>query len=105
MNDSVPILFLLGPSGVGKTQLGQWVSEDLNLLWIELDRWPEGDGIDLANLRTEWDALWNTCQAQAIATTLRARVLSAGAHGAVVTFPSLVVFSASQLVALEQAGI
>jgi hypothetical protein len=105
MNDSMTILFLLGPSGVGKTQLGQWLSEDLHLLWIEIDRWPEGDGIDLAELRTEWDAFWKTCQAHPIATTLRARVLSAGANGVVVTFPSLVVFSAPHLAALEQSGI
>jgi hypothetical protein len=105
MTDNAPILFVLGLSGIGKTQLGEWVSEDLNFLWIEIDRWPEGDGIDLATLRAEWDALWNACQAGIIATTLRARVLSAGAHGAVVTFPSLVVFSAQQLAVLEQAGI
>jgi hypothetical protein len=105
MTDDVPILFVIGPSGVGKTKLGQWVSEDLKFLWIEVDRFPEGDGIALADLRTEWHALWNECQAHAIATTLRARVLSAGAQGAVVTFPSLVVFSAPQLAALEEAGI
>jgi hypothetical protein len=105
MTDNAPILFVLGLSGIGKTQLGEWVSEDLNFLWIEIDRWPEGDGIDLANLRAEWDALWNACQAHAIAATLRARVLSAGTNGAVITFPSRVVFSAQQLAVLEQAGI
>ena len=105
MTQNVPILFLLGPSGVGKTTLGQWVSEDLDLLWIEIDRFPDGDGIDLANLRTEWDAFWNVCDAGVIATTLRERVLAKGACGAILTFPSLVVFSAEHLECLEQAGI
>lgn len=105
MTENVPILFLLGPSGAGKSKLGQWVSEDLNFLWIEIDRWPEGDGIDLADLRTEWDAFWNACQAGAIVTTLRARVLAKAARGAVLTFPSRVVFSMPQLASLEQAGI
>jgi hypothetical protein len=105
MIDGVPILFLLGPSGAGKSQLGQWIGEDLHFLWIEIDRWPEGDGIDLADLRAEWDAFWNTCEAAAIATTLRARVLAKAAHGAVLTFPSRVVFSMPQLASLEQAGI
>ena len=41
-------------TGVGKSTLGQWVGEHLGFLWIEIDRWPEGDGIDLADLRTEW---------------------------------------------------
>lgn len=105
MTDSVPILFLFGPSGAGKTTLGQWVAEDQDFLWIEIDCWPECDGIDLANLRAEWDELWNHCQAGAIGNALRARVVSKGARGAILTFPSLVVFSALQLASLKQAGI
>lgn len=65
MNDGVPILFLLGSSGAGKSRLGQWIAEDLDFFWIEIDRWPDGDGIDLTDLRAEWDALWNTCEAGA----------------------------------------
>ena len=105
MTDNLPILFLLGPSGVGKSTLGQWVAEDLDFLWIEIDRWPDGDGIDLADLRAEWHALWNASHADNIATTLRARALAKGTRGVVLTFPSLVVFSAQQLAVLEQAGI
>ena len=68
MTDNLPILFLLGPSGVGKSTLGQWVAEDLDFLWIEIDRWPEGDGIDLADLRAEWHAVWNASHADTISS-------------------------------------
>jgi hypothetical protein len=47
---SKPILFLLGPSESKKTQLASWVAEDLGFVHIEIDRWPEGDGIDLSPL-------------------------------------------------------
>ncbi|MGB8918732.1 MAG: shikimate kinase [Candidatus Sulfotelmatobacter sp.] len=104
MTVNTPILFVLGPSGAGKTTLGQWLAEDLHFLWIEIDQWL-ADGIDRANLRPEWNEFWDRCQAGAIASTLRARVLNDGARGAVLTFPSLVVFSVQQLAVLEQAGI
>lgn len=105
MTNGVPILFVLGPSAIGKTKLGERVADDLNFLWIEIDRWPEGDGIDLAELRVEWSEFWNHCQAGAIATTLSTRVLSKAARGAIVTFPSRVVFSARQIMALQDCGI
>jgi hypothetical protein len=104
MTVNTPILFVLGPSGAGKTTLGQWLAEDLHFLRIEIDQWP-ADGIDRANLRPEWNEFWDRCQAGAIASTLRARVLNDGARGAVLTFPSRVVFSVQQLAVLEQAGI
>ncbi len=105
VTDKMPILFVLGPSGVGKTTLGQWFAEDRDFLWIEIDRWPEGDGIDLADLRAEWDEFWNASQAGAIATTIRARVSASAARGAILTFPGRVVFTAHQLTALEDGGI
>ena len=104
MTVNAPILFVLGPSGAGKTTLGQWLAEDLHFLWIEIDQWMT-DGIDRANLRPEWNEFWDRCQNGAIASTLRARVLNDGARGAVLTFPSLVVFSVQQFAVLEQAGI
>ena len=33
-----PIVFLLGLSGAGKSQLATWIAEDLGFLWIEIDR-------------------------------------------------------------------
>lgn len=105
MTDNVPILFVLGPSGAGKTTLGERVEKDLDFLWIEIDPMPEVDGIDRADLRAEWDEFWIGCQAGAIASSIRARVLKKGARGAVLTFSSRVVFSTPQLASVEQAGI
>jgi len=105
MTDKVPILFVLGPSGAGKTTFGRCVKTNLDFLWIDIDPMPNVDGIDLAGLRTEWDEFFNACHAGAIATTLRGRVSKGGTRGAVLTFSSLVVFSSPQLAALKKAGI
>ena len=51
-----PLVFLLGPSGAGKSTLAQWLAEDVAFLHMEIDRFPNGNGIDLAGLRMEWDA-------------------------------------------------
>src|SRR5262249_32808173 len=51
---SKPVVFLLGPSGVGKTTLGDALHEKLGMHHILFDGHPEGDGVDVAKLRTEW---------------------------------------------------
>ena len=107
MPQSINILFLLGPSGSGKTTLGNWLEEDTDFGWqhIEIDRWPEGDGIDLEGLRPEWDAFCTSANAKPLAITINARLASARFRGATLSFPSGVVLSNQHLIAAEQAGI
>ena len=50
------ILFLGGPSGSGKTTFASGFLKSQGRSHLEIDRFPEGDGIDLERLRTEWDA-------------------------------------------------
>src|SRR4030095_16670702 len=80
------LIFILGPSGAGKSTIGQWLAEALDLLHIEVDRWPDGDGIDLTGIRTEWDLYINGSTSPLI-STLRSRVRKAAQSGAVLTFP------------------
>jgi len=101
---SEPILFLLGPSGTGKSTIARWVAEDLHFLHLEIDRYPDGDGIDLENLREEWNAFCDG-QLHPIASELRRRVHSARCSGAVVSFPSRLVLSLGQLLAAQSIGI
>jgi hypothetical protein len=99
------ILFLMGPSGVGKSTLAGWIAKDLGLLHIEIDRFPEGDGIDLEGLRTEWDAFWNGRNMGPITSTLLTRASSADCSGVILSFPSGVVPSSEHLEAAEKARV
>jgi hypothetical protein len=55
---------------------------------IEIDRFPDGDGIDIEALRPEWNAFWNRCEATPLSQVLAGRA-SVGAYaGAILTFPS-----------------
>lgn len=100
--DGAPIAFLLGLSAAGKSTLGGWVAEDMGFIWLEMDR---VNGFEAEGLRAEWDVFCKTCQAENLASAVRARVLGACASGAIITFDSTTVFPASHLAALEQAGI
>lgn len=102
--NALPILFVLGPSGCGKSTLAGWASTDLNLLHIEIDRFPD-DGIDLERLRNEWDAFWNHADPQRLITELRRRAQAAGFRGAILSFPSGVVPKHAQVAAAKAAGI
>jgi hypothetical protein len=84
--------------------IGQWLAEGLDLLHIEVDRWPDGDGIDLAGIRTEWDLYLGGSIAPLI-TALRSRVRQAAKSGAVLTFPGTLVLTPALIIASGDAGI
>lgn len=102
---SVPILFVLGPSGSGKSTLASWVRNDLSFLHLEIDRFPEGNGIDLEHLRKEWDAFWNGADPQPLAAALNDRALDTRARGVILSFPSGVVPTSSHITSAAQVGI
>lgn len=100
---SKSILFVLGPSGAGKSTVAAWAAEDLGVLHLEIDRYPEGDGIDMADLRMEWDEFWTEAKIQPLADALAAR--AAEKPGIIVSFPSGVVLSDLQLAVAHEAGV
>lgn len=104
-NQPQPVLILLGPSGAGKSTLAAWVCEDLRFLHIEIDRFPDGDGIDLANLRCQWDDFWLRAEPEALKSEVRSRAQSDGRFGVVLSFPSVVVLSTNHLTACEKSCI
>jgi hypothetical protein len=99
-----PLIFILGPSGAGKSTIGQWLAEDLDLLHTEVDRWPDGDGIDLAGIRAEWD-LYLSGSIAPLISALRSCVWQAAKSGAVITFPGSLVLPPELITESREAGI
>jgi hypothetical protein len=99
-----PVVFLLGPSGAGKTTLGDWLEADAHLLHLKIDRYPDADGIDLERLRVEWTALL-AGDPKPLVTAVRERARAAGMVGAVLSFPSLLMLRPEFIAAISPYGI
>ena len=83
-----PLLFILGPSGVGKSSFGQWLAAERNWLHLEIDRYPDGDGIDLNSLRSEWDEFYTRKKPERLTEVISKR-LQPNEVGAALTFPGI----------------
>lgn len=100
-----PIVFLIGPSGVGKSDLACHVASELHFLPLELDL-PDGrDGIDMEGLRAEWNLYWEGSDPDPLASALQHRIGESHCAGSILSFSSLAVPSQEQLTAARQAGI
>src|SRR5207248_3072918 len=69
----INIIFVLGPSGVGKSDLSKALAEKLDYEFYEIDQWPKVDGIDAHGLRDEWDEFCRSANAERLADLLRGR--------------------------------
>jgi hypothetical protein len=88
-----PILLILGPSGAGKTTLGDYLATQHRMLHLNFDR-RETNGVDAAGLRPEWDAFLDGRRPRPVVDEIRRRVRAAGRTGAAVTCPSGIMPSA-----------
>jgi len=93
MNKKVPIVFILGPSGAGKTTLAKDLESGLNFIHLDIDRADGQDGIDVENLRSEWNEYLRSNQAQRLANVIHQRTAGENKRGAILSFPSGLVLT------------
>jgi hypothetical protein len=116
MSKPAPIIFILGPSGVGKTTLGNALADHLGMVHILFDGADGGDGVDVANLRSEWKSLLAAKDPRPLAEEVRRRIKTSGHSGVVISCPSGIMpaedrkalpwyFSRSPLAKLEECGV
>ena len=67
------VWLILGPSGAGKSSFGEWLAAERNWLHLEIDQFPK-DGIDVNNLRGEWDEFYGRGNAECLGEVLRQRL-------------------------------
>ncbi|MBM3265091.1 MAG: ATP-binding protein [candidate division Zixibacteria bacterium] len=87
-------LFLLGPSGVGKSHLAAYLEREHGWLHLEIDQMGQ-DGIDLYDLRMEWDAFYLHKQPATLIETFKKRAHNRS--GCVLTFPSMVIMDSEHI--------
>jgi len=98
------LVFVLGVWGAGKSSLGRGLAGH-GFLHIEIDRWLEGSGIDLAGLRREWDAFAQQARIVPLVDALSARAAGAERGAVALTLPSGVIPAARHRAALHRARI
>jgi adenylate kinase family enzyme len=100
------LVFLIGYSGVGKTELAKLMVRDMGFRHFDADRGDYQNGIDVEGLRFEWDRFYgDQNDAVALARTLNERINSSGHCGAVMSFPSTATFDRSKVDIAAQSGI
>ncbi len=96
------VLLVLGPSGVGKSTLGDWLAEDLDLVRLELDPWPEPVWrSDVASAR---EALLSRGDAGPLVALLTRLAGEAGRAGGVATLCGGAVLPLRRLLRLRRLG-
>ena len=98
------IIFIFGPSGVGKSEFAQYLGDKLSFYHLETDL-PDRNGILVENLKSEWSMLIKDCDAVPIRNALRNRISKLQTSGLIVSFSSVVCLSDKHLITLLQNEI
>ena len=96
------ILLVLGPSGAGKTTIGEALAKQAHMLHLDFDQSPK-NGVDEEGLRSEWDAFVDR-RPDVLAGAVLARVNAGSFRGAVITCPGGVVLSRDEILGAERCG-
>jgi gluconate kinase len=82
------MLFILGPSGVGKSAFGNYLAQTHGWLHLEMDQF---HCLDIHQLRHEWDLFCLQKNILPLVRTIRQRVTSANKANCILTFSSNLV--------------
>src|SRR6185437_14147683 len=96
-----PVIFVVGPSGVGKDEVCSWIKNEYNFEWVDIDQ--EGH-FEAKGLQTEWNIL-KRLDAAPLASALRHTAMEGNAIGAVMSLPSDRVITPEMTKAAEIVGI
>jgi hypothetical protein len=88
------VIFVVGPSGVGKSEVSKWIEADLQFLHLDIDR---RHGFGANGLRGEWHQFSSRLNVAPLAVRLRDRVAAAKRCGAVLSFPSIRILTRRQI--------
>jgi hypothetical protein len=100
-----PVWLILGPSGAGKSSFGEWLAVEQNWLHFEIDPPEGGDGIDLNDLRHEWDDFYTRGNPQSLGAVLQQRLAAESKAGCVLTFSGCLLLPLESIVGATKAGI
>jgi hypothetical protein len=97
------ISFVFGPSGVGKSSFGRYLSDHHNWLHLEIDA-PNTNHLDAHGIRHEWGEYRNG-NAAPLLGELDKRVRDSGRAGCVLTFRSTDLLLGDELQLTEKQGV
>ena len=97
-----PIIFVLGPSGVGKSYLSKKLEEN-RFLYVHIDTDRRNKTFAANGFPSEWDNDFHKVDPAHLVDELRDRLDNEHA-GAVVSFPTVYVFTSEKLVEAAQFG-
>lgn len=98
-----PIIFLLGPSGIGKSYLSKMLAEN-NYLYVHIDTDSRKRTFAANGFPPEWDRDFHKVNLALLVGELRDRLNNEHA-GAVVSFPTVHVFSPKMLLEASLLGV
>lgn len=97
------IIFLFGPSGVGKSSFGSYLSSHHNWLHLEIDI-PNTNDVDIHEIQHHWSEYRNGNATQLLAE-LTTRVKSLDRAGCVLTFRSTDLLLNHELEFIQKQGV
>lgn len=101
-----PILFVLGPSGVGKSEISRAFQERYSFLHIDIDQDRNSKhGFELNDFPARWDTDVSLIDFTYLAKEIQHRVTQESSAGSVFSVPTTHVFSSEHLTMASRAGV
>lgn len=93
-----PILFVLGPSGVGKSEISKAFQETYLFLHMDIDQDRDSKhGFELNHFPAQWDRDITLIDFTQMANAIQRRISDQSRAGAVISVPTTHVFSSQHL--------